>query len=96
MEPASDIEKETRKRKRKGKAPRRDPKKQWVLATDSGYVVKGITEWLPRWKNNHYRTSQNTKPANLDLFLQLDTALTTEEVTHDVKIGFWQVARGTI
>jgi len=22
----------------------------WVLATDSKYVVDGITDWLPRWK----------------------------------------------
>lgn len=27
----------------------------WILATDSAYVVKGITEWLPTWRvcSNH-------------------------------------------
>ena len=24
--------------------------KAWIVATDSEYVVKGITEWLPTWK----------------------------------------------
>lgn len=24
--------------------------KAWIIATDSEYVVKGITEWLPVWK----------------------------------------------
>lgn len=24
--------------------------KTWIIATDSEYVVKGITEWLPAWK----------------------------------------------
>jgi len=24
--------------------------KSWIVATDSEYVVKGITEWLPTWK----------------------------------------------
>lgn len=22
----------------------------WIIATDSEYVVKGMTEWLPKWK----------------------------------------------
>ncbi|KAI4182842.1 MAG: hypothetical protein LQ346_006466 [Caloplaca aetnensis] len=92
LEPGSQAEKQKRKKGRK--PPPRDSKKQWVIATDSEYVVKGITEWLPRWKLNNFRTSQNTRPANLDLFLQLDAALTTEEVTQDVKIGFWHIARG--
>ena len=24
--------------------------KAWIIATDSEYVVKGMTEWLPTWK----------------------------------------------
>ena len=28
----------------------RDSEKAWVVATDSEYVVKGMTEWLPAWK----------------------------------------------
>ena len=28
----------------------KDESKAWIIATDSEYVVKGITEWLPRWK----------------------------------------------
>ncbi|KAI4178187.1 MAG: hypothetical protein L6R41_008508 [Letrouitia leprolyta] len=80
-------------RKRKREAPSDGPKTQWIVATDSEYVVKGMTEWLPRWKSNNFRTSQNTKPANLDLFLKLDAALTAEEVAQDVLIGFWHVAR---
>lgn len=31
--------------------------KQWVIATDSEYVVKGMTEWLPTWKVNLYTPS---------------------------------------
>lgn len=29
------------------------PKKEpptWIIATDSHYVVRGMTEWLPAWK----------------------------------------------
>jgi ribonuclease HI len=31
----------------------KDPKTEaaaWIVATDSEYVVKGMTEWLPKWK----------------------------------------------
>lgn len=29
---------------------RQDESKAWIIATDSEYVVKGMTEWLPTWK----------------------------------------------
>lgn len=28
----------------------KDKSRSWLIATDSEYVVKGMTEWLPRWK----------------------------------------------
>lgn len=37
-------------KKRSKKYSRPDAKKCWVIATDSEYVVKGMTEWLPTWK----------------------------------------------
>ncbi|KAG8527406.1 uncharacterized protein KY384_007558 [Bacidia gigantensis] len=67
--------------------------KTWIIATDSEYVVKGITEWLPTWKNDKLRSKQNEKPANLDLLLRLDAAITAEETRQDLKIGFWHVPR---
>ncbi|KAL9047111.1 MAG: hypothetical protein Q9206_006898 [Seirophora lacunosa] len=70
-----------------------DQEKSWIIATDSLYVVEGMTEWLPVWKNNNFRTSQNKKPANLDLFQKLDEELAAEESKQNVKIGFWHVPR---
>ncbi|KAL8893836.1 MAG: hypothetical protein Q9192_004876 [Flavoplaca navasiana] len=72
--------------------PGNDEEKSWVIATDSEYVVKGMTKWLPAWKNNKLRNSRNAKPANLDLFLQLDAALSIEEIK-GIKVGFWHVPR---
>lgn len=37
------------KRRKKTHGPR-DSEKAWIVATDSEYVVKGMTEWLPAWK----------------------------------------------
>ncbi|KAL5404080.1 hypothetical protein PMIN04_012664 [Paraphaeosphaeria minitans] len=64
----------------------------WIIATDSKYVVEGMTEWLPTWKGNGWRTSKGTKPANLDLFLALDGIMITHEANH-VKIALWHIPR---
>ncbi len=45
------------------------------LLTDSVYVGKGISEWLPKWKANGWRRGwrQDAQPVkNVDLWRQLD------------------------
>jgi ribonuclease HI len=42
------------------------------LTTDSIYLKSGITEWLPKWKNKHWRTAGKKAVKNLDLWQQLD------------------------
>lgn len=43
-----------------------------VLTTDSQYVRKGITEWLPQWKRRGWRTASKEPVKNADLWQQLD------------------------
>jgi ribonuclease HI len=43
-----------------------------VLTTDSQYVRKGITEWMPRWKLNQWRTADKKPVKNQDLWVLLD------------------------
>ncbi|KAK8254119.1 ribonuclease H-like domain-containing protein [Phyllosticta capitalensis] len=76
----------------KKSSPYEGVKKQFVLTTDSEYVVKGMTEWLPNWKSNGYRTSTHKKPANLDLFMRLDKLIEGFE-SEDVVIGFLHIPR---
>lgn len=45
------------------------------LHTDSEYVQKGVTQWLPRWKRNGWQTANRTPVLNQDLWQQLDEAL---------------------
>ncbi|KAK7022186.1 ribonuclease H-like protein [Favolaschia claudopus] len=52
---------------------------EWVVVADSQYVVKGITEWVPQWKENNWRTSQGELPTNFDLFKCLDDVVTEYE-----------------
>ena len=43
-----------------------------IIITDSNYVKKGITEWLPSWKGNNWKTSAKKVVKNSDLWIQLD------------------------
>lgn len=51
------------------------------LYTDSKYVMDGVTQWLPNWKKNNWRTS-NKKSAvkNTDLWQELDNLLPQHEI----------------
>lgn len=45
-----------------------------VLHTDSQYVQKGISEWLPGWKRKGWRTASGTPVKNADLWQRLEQA----------------------
>lgn len=42
------------------------------LTTDSQYVRKGITEWLPNWKRKQWKTAAGKPVKNADLWRELD------------------------
>ena len=52
-----------------------------TLITDSVYVKKGMSEWLPNWKKNHWKTSSKKPVKNRDLWQELDTLASTNIVT---------------
>lgn len=54
---------------------------QVCIHTDSQYVLKGITEWLPNWKRRGWRTSTNTPVKNMDLWQRLDELVNQHEVS---------------
>jgi ribonuclease HI len=55
--------------------------------TDSRYVMDGITQWLPRWKKNGWKTADKKPVKNDDLWRELDA----ECARHDVS---WRWVRG--
>ncbi len=57
------------------------------LTTDSQYVMKGVTEWMPNWKRRGWKTASKQPVKNVDLWQRLDAAL----ARHQVK---WQWVRG--
>ncbi len=56
---------------------------QVELLTDSVYVGKGISEWLPKWKANGWRRKERTTLvpiANEELWRELDSLLAKHKV----------------
>jgi ribonuclease HI len=55
------------------------------IFTDSVYVGKGISEWLPKWKANGWRRKERNKlvpVANEDLWRKLDALLARHKVKY--------------
>lgn len=58
-----------------------------TLKTDSTYVKNGVTQWMPRWKANAWRTADKKPVKNQDLWERLDAALANHEID-------WQWVKG--
>lgn len=51
-----------------------------TIVTDSQYVKKGVTEWMPNWKCNGWKTANKKPVKNKDLWEQLDEQLQKHKV----------------
>jgi ribonuclease HI len=58
-----------------------------AVYTDSQYVQKGITEWLPGWKKRNWHTADKKPVKNDDLWKALEAAASRHQVT-------WHWVRG--
>jgi len=58
-----------------------------IVHTDSEYLKKGITQWLPVWKRKGWKTAEGKPVKNTDLWQRLDQA----RATHRVE---WEWVRG--
>jgi ribonuclease HI len=56
------------------------------IVTDSEYLRRGITEWLPGWKKHNWQR-KGGKLANIDLWQALDAILPKHTIT-------WKWVRG--
>jgi ribonuclease HI len=51
-----------------------------LLNTDSTYVLKGITEWMPDWKKRGWKTAARKPVKNEDLWRRLDAAIARHNI----------------
>ena len=57
------------------------------ITTDSRYLMDGIQQWLPNWKQNGWKTSAKKPVKNEDLWRQLDKLVEEHTVS-------WEWVRG--
>lgn len=50
------------------------------LNSDSIYVLKGITDWMPSWKKRGWKTAARTPVKNEDLWRRLDAAIAKHKI----------------
>jgi len=50
------------------------------IFTDNNYVKKGITEWLPSWKKNNWKTSSKKEVKNRKLWEELEELVNRNKV----------------
>ncbi|KAJ5800008.1 uncharacterized protein N7518_002076 [Penicillium psychrosexuale] len=67
------------------------PLNAFIIKTDSEYLVRSLTEWLPKWKNNGWKTCKGAPVANADLFKLIETGINMVELV--VQVKFWLVPR---
>ncbi|MBC6934981.1 MAG: ribonuclease HI, partial [Chloroflexi bacterium] len=58
-----------------------------TLYTDSTYLKNGITQWMPKWIKNGWRTADKKPVANQDLWERLHAAARRHDIT-------WKWTRG--
>jgi ribonuclease HI len=52
-----------------------------TVVTDSRYLKDGVTLWMPKWKINSWKTSNQKAVKNQDLWQELDTLVSQLPVT---------------
>ena len=52
-----------------------------TVTTDSQYVIRGVTEWLPGWIRNNWKTSARKPVVNQDLWKLLAGEISRHQVT---------------
>ncbi|KAI9859797.1 MAG: hypothetical protein M1813_006514 [Trichoglossum hirsutum] len=65
---------------------------QVIIKADSEYMVKGMTDWIFKWRVNGYKTAKGRPVANASLFRRLeDLVLKLNKL--NVEVLFWHVPR---
>ncbi|EAW07832.1 putative ribonuclease H1 [Aspergillus clavatus NRRL 1] len=63
-----------------------------VIKSDSEYMVRGITEWFPSWRNQRWRNYRGMPVTNLEYFRMIDEYIEDWEA-QGLSVKFWLVPR---
>jgi ribonuclease HI len=63
-----------------------------VIKADSEYLVKSMTDWVEKWRDNGYENCRGLPVTNADMFRHIDAAI-FELNRLGVEVQFWHVRR---
>ncbi|KAJ5092113.1 hypothetical protein NUU61_006983 [Penicillium alfredii] len=69
------------------------PLNQLVSKSDSEYLVRGITDWISKWKNNGWLYCKRQPVAKAPLFKLIELYIGRLERGKKVVVKFWMVPR---
>lgn len=55
------------------------------IHTDSNFLIQSITDWMPRWKTNGWKTKSGKPVKNKEMFEKLDLCIQSMESVSWVK-----------
>jgi len=64
-----------------------------IIKADSEYLVRGMTEWVTKWRLNGFKNTKGRPVVNADLFRKIDRQV-KRLTTKGVSCYFWHVPRG--
>jgi len=70
-----------------------DSLREVIVKADSDYVVRGMTEWVPKWRLNGFKNAKGWPVVNADLFRKIDRQV-QKLATRGVSCLFWHVSHG--
>lgn len=62
-----------------------------VIKSDSEYLIKGVTEWMPKWKSNGWKNCKGQPVANDKLWRSMDEMIVHLE--RKMNVQFWLVKK---
>ncbi|MCJ1454229.1 hypothetical protein MMC28_004581 [Mycoblastus sanguinarius] len=65
---------------------------QIIIKSDSEYVVKGMTDWMIKWKKNGFKNARGSPVQNALSFKEIDQKV-TEMNEIGIQVLFWHVPR---
>jgi ribonuclease HI len=63
-----------------------------LIACNFEYVVKGISQWILKWRKNGWKTTSRSPVANQDLWKKLEVKLREME-KNGMFVQFWKIPR---
>ncbi|BCS23025.1 uncharacterized protein APUU_31250S [Aspergillus puulaauensis] len=75
------------------KSEKRPKVETLIIKSDSEYVIRSLTEYMPKWKSNGWRNAKGLRVANAEVFQEIEANIRILEEQKAVRVYLWAVPR---